>query len=145
MNENNVGRMLKPGTIKLLLEGILEVRKKYPSVKDIAKAMDLSCSTIYYYFHKFSNDTGIPISVLLYQPHVKRDSVKPRIVKGGIRHRVVRGKKPAVKRKLYFAYDLQNFNLSMVEEYLKSPNAEDCMDGATLLIETISKIAEVYA
>ena len=144
MNSKNVGRMLKPGTIKLLLVGILEVRKRYPSVIAIAKAFDLSRSTVYFYFHKFAKDTGIPLSVLLYRHYNKGVSVDSKRIKTRLKHPVIRGKKPSVKRKLYFSYDLQNFNLSMVEEFLQSPNPEDCIDGATLLLETISKIMEVY-
>ena len=48
-----------------------------------------------------------------------------------------------MKRKFYHAYDYPNYYLSMVEEYLDSPNPEHYVDGANLLDKTINKILGV--
>ena len=140
----NNGSLLKPGTIQLLLDGILEVRRKFGSVTEIASYYHLANCTVYRHFKKFSKDTGIPYSDLLYFPHNGRGFIKPRNQKQLLkRFRPKRGTKPPAKRKFFYSYDYSNFYLSMVAEYLRSPNPEHYVDGATLLEDTITKILEV--
>lgn len=134
-----VGTRLKDGTIRLLLDGIIAVRNKHDSVVSIAKEYGISRARIYVYFRKFSQDTGYPYSSLLYQPHTKRGFIP--VVKKKRHYK--RGNKPAMHKRFFISYDYHNFNISMVEDYLNSSNPEDYVEGATLLIETISKIMEV--
>ena len=129
---------LKEGTIRLFRDNILLVRRKFSSVREIAQEYHLSESAVYLDFRKFADESGIPYSTLLYFPHSKHVKFA---VGRRTKHRYVRSRMRQ-KRVFYIAYDYQNFNLSMVEEYLNSSEADDWLEGAKLLEETISKILE---
>ena len=116
---------MKDGAIQLMIDGVVDVRSKFPSTLEIAKRYGLTQWDVYHVFRLYSKLTGYKYEELLYQP-------KSIIWTG--------------ERSSKYSYDGVNFTVKVAEANLakRTHTLESSLFVAKLMEETVKELIRRY-